>query len=335
MIREAIFKRSCACSRGKVLSLALVCLVGLLSGCVAQEAERPLRVGISPWPVWEFAHLARDKGMFATEGVDVQLLEFPSLSDARRAYERGQIDGLFSGVIEVLQAQQSSGRRTKIVMMTDFSNGADVVLAKAPATSPRDLKGKRIGLEVESLNIFVLARALQIADLDLNAVRLVNLQQDQLPGALRRGDIDAAVTYPPVSTTLHPARKLTRVFSSAEIPGEVAAVLSFDEKVLRRRGQEVHGLIRAFFRAQDYARDHHDEAMRIMATQEQMTPAAFERALSDGIRVVGAKEQHTHFAPGGSLEVAVALSSKILLATHQLKDDVRARDLLEALPVTQ
>lgn len=86
--------------RALLIGLAAVQLQG---GC-APAPFAALRVGISPWPGFELIYLAQEQGYFREEGLEVRLLEFSSLSDTRRAYERGQVDIMACTVIEVLQA---------------------------------------------------------------------------------------------------------------------------------------------------------------------------------------------------------------------------------------
>jgi NitT/TauT family transport system substrate-binding protein len=105
----------------------------------------PLRIGINAWPGYEFLYLAQEKGFFRDAGIDVRLVEFNSLSDARRAYEREQIDGLGTAIIEVLQAREVPDRHLQIVSVVDYSDGADVVLAKPAITDQATLRGSPRG----------------------------------------------------------------------------------------------------------------------------------------------------------------------------------------------
>ena len=79
-------------------------VVAVLSLGVGCSPEKPttLRVGINPWPGYEFLYLAQEKGFYRDAGLDVRLVEFSSLADTRRAYERGQINAIGTTVIEVL-----------------------------------------------------------------------------------------------------------------------------------------------------------------------------------------------------------------------------------------
>jgi ABC-type nitrate/sulfonate/bicarbonate transport system substrate-binding protein len=88
------FGESRACKRAgyRKAFCPLAALLSCLAGCGSNE--KPLRLGLNAWPGYEFLHLAEVRGFYKQRGVDVQLVEFGSLSDARLALERDQVDGL-------------------------------------------------------------------------------------------------------------------------------------------------------------------------------------------------------------------------------------------------
>ena len=74
------------------LVVSILLCAAWLAGCGRHEG--PIRIGINAWPGNEFLFLAQEKGFFAAQGVDVRLIEYSSLGDVRRAFDRGQIDGM-------------------------------------------------------------------------------------------------------------------------------------------------------------------------------------------------------------------------------------------------
>lgn len=323
--------RSLSQPRSVAHGLAFAILM-VLGGCGPREAAQPLAIGINSWPGYEFARLAREKGYYEAEGVDVRLVELHGLSDVRRAYVRGQLDGMFSTLIEVLQSGQQSGRPPVVTLVTDYSDGADVVLARPELSGVRALRGRRVGLELASLNTYLLARALETVGMGLADVSLVNLPKNELATAIKEGRVDAVVTYPPESIHLEKALKLRRLFSSAEIPGEIPDVLSFDPEVLRNRGSEVRAALRAYSRAQAFARSHPDEARRIMAGQQNISVDEFKLALESGIKLVSVDEQSVFFEAGGPLRKAVEVSNQVLVSTHQLSAPVAVGAVIAPQP---
>lgn len=312
-----------------VRRLVSVALLALAFGC-GREKPAPLRVGINPWPGYEFLYLAQEQGFFRDEGLEVRLLEFSSLSDARRAYERGQLDATCTTVTDVLQSRDSSPRSPQIVQIVDYSSGGDVVLARPGITDAAGLRGARIGVELASLGVYVLARGLEKSGLSLADVTPVSMNQLSMADAFRAGKIDAIVTYPPTSTLLVRDAKASTVFSSREIPGEVLDVIAVEAEVARQRPGDVTKLLRAFHRAREYAQQSPGPAHRIMAAREGLTPEEFAAALTDGVRLVSEAEQADYFAPGGKLTAVVDASDRVLRQSAQVKGPDRRADAFTA-----
>jgi NitT/TauT family transport system substrate-binding protein len=290
----------------------------LLVGC-SSEPKAALRIGINSWPGYEFLYLAQEKGFYHEEGLEVRLVEFNSLSDARRAYERGQIDGLGCTVIEVLQARELSTRSPQIVQVVDYSNGADMILVRPGITNGAGLRGARIGVELASLGVYVLARGLEKNGLTLSDVKPVSTDQLTMEASFLKGDLDAVVTYPPASVNLLRENKARAFFTSAEVPGEVIDVIAIEEAICRQRPQDVTRLLRAFHRAIAYTQQHPQDAYAIMARREGMSPEEFRLALTDGVKLVSAAEQPEYLRPGGKLAKVVELNDRILREAGQIK----------------
>ena len=96
-----------------------------------RSASRPLRIGISPWPGYETAALAERLGFYDDAGVQVRFVEFSSLSDSRRAFERGQVDGFFGTIPDLLAARSQGMRDPRICRIVDASQGGDRIVGSA------------------------------------------------------------------------------------------------------------------------------------------------------------------------------------------------------------
>jgi NitT/TauT family transport system substrate-binding protein len=313
-------------------ALAVACLVVSVvsfvlwsGGLLTPRPLTPLRLAINPWPGYEFATLAREKGFFADEGVDVRLVELSSLGDSRRAFERGQTDGFFGTVTEVLHSREQSDRQAQIVLVCNYSDGADVVLAAPGITTPAELRGKRIGVENGSINLFVLARCLEKAGVAWSEVETVHLAAIEMPAAIAKGDVDAVVAYPPASIEILSAGTARPIFSSREIPGEIVDILAIDSEVIATRRADIDAFRRAFHRAQRFTLDHPEEAYRIMAARVRISPEDFGAALSDGIHLVDEQGQTAFLGADGTLARVVETTQRVLREIGQLtgKSDSR------------
>ncbi len=307
------------------VSLVLLAIVGVYRATKASDP--PLRIALSPWPGYEFATLAQQKGFFADEGVRVELLELSSLGDSRRAYERRQVDGFFATLVEVIVAEEYGGRSPRVAMVVDWSDGADVVIAGKGVTSVSDLKGRRVGVESDSLNAIVLARAMERHGMSIGDVVVVPCAQLNMRAAMELGEVDAVVTYPPMSFSIDALPDTQVVFTTRESPNEIVDVLAVDADVIGSRADAIAGFRRAFFRAQEYAKEHPTEAIAIMAARQRISPAEFEAALTDGIKLVGRAEQDRFLGPDGSLRDTARRTRDSMVAVGMLRDPLPKADV--------
>jgi len=303
----------------RLLSILLAVAALLPNAGCSLKKPAALRVGINAWPGYEFLYLAQEMGYYREEGLDVRLVEFNSLSDARRAYERGQINMIATTVIEVLQVRDLSLRSPQIVQVVDYSDGADVILTRAGITNGAGLRGCRVGVELASLGVYVLVRCLDQSGLSLSDIRMTSMNQASMADAFRKGEMDAIVTYPPTSTMLLRDTKAERIFSSADIPGEVLDVLAVEEDLITRRPKDIAKLLHAYYRAVLYTQQNPSQAYRVMAEREGITPEEFRAALAEGIHLLSAADQADYLQSGGKLAGVIDNADRILRQSGQIK----------------
>lgn len=275
-----------------IKSLSLLIAVLLLGACNDKAPEQTVRIGINPWPGYEFIYLAEQKGFFQQEGLNVELLELASLADVSRVFRQGRIDGMTSTMVEAVEMATSTQNQFDIVLVTDFSTGSDLIVANKPINSIAGLKGKKVGVELDLLGSFILAQALAQHGLSTNDVTIVNVEQLEAEAQLLSKDIDAIVTYPPVSTQILKQKGVKNIFSTAEIPEDVIDVVVLRHGVLDNIEEWQQQFIKVWRRALEYAKANEDEAYNIMAEREGITVEEF-RNLLKGVTLVGADKQGT------------------------------------------
>ncbi|MEY4589439.1 MAG: hypothetical protein RL497_1515 [Pseudomonadota bacterium] len=276
----------------------LVCLLSLcFSGC-SPAPKNALRIGINAWPGYEFLTLAEQLGYYTQEGVEVKIMPFQTTADTRRAFEKHQIDIVCGTLIEFYVSREAHNVAPVVFMVSDFSNGGDVLLARKAFTKVADLKGKKIGLEIGSVDVLTAANALASAQLSFADVNLVALDQPANIQALLAGEIDAAQTYPPFSTQAQANPDIVRLFDTSQTPGEIVDVLFAHSAALQERKAEFGKIMRAFQRAVDYHQAHPEDATRRMAERENITPAEFTEALG-GLKIISAQQQAAYLTQGG------------------------------------
>src|SRR5258707_8541131 len=136
---------------GLVLGLALI--------AARPVSAAPLTVGYSDWPGWVGWQVAIDKGWIKEAGLDVHFQWF-DYSASMDAFAAGKIDGnlMTNGDTMVTGA---GGGKGIMVMLTDYSNGNDMIVGKPGVKSLKDLKGKKVGIEVGLVEHLLLLHGLQ------------------------------------------------------------------------------------------------------------------------------------------------------------------------------
>jgi NitT/TauT family transport system substrate-binding protein len=283
--------------------IIITCL--FLSSC--SKTPPALRIGINAWPGYEYLTLAKQMGYYKDEGVEVKIIPFQTLADSRRAFEKGHVDIMAGTLMELYSAREIASINPVVFIVTDFSNGSDMLLAHKSITDVASLKGKRLGLESGSIDVLTAASALASAQLNFDDVVLVSLPQPNNIKALLAGDIDAVQTYPPFATEALADPNIIRLFDTSQTPGDIIDVIFAHHAILSSRGDDLAKVARAFERAVQYKNTHTQDAIARMAKREGLSPNEFIDALS-GLKIISQQEQATYLQEGKLLE--------LLNATH-------------------
>lgn len=291
-----------------------------LLGCTCQRPEK-LRLGINPWPGYELLWLAHDLNIYKKHNLDVDIYEYTSLVDAQTAMSRGKIDVLCSTLIELFLVDLPAGARPTPVLVSDYSNGADVILAKRQIIPQiADIKGRRVGIEAGSLGEYVLARALKLNGIQEKDVTLIKIDQTKMGDSLEKNSIDAAVTYPPISVALRRNPDVHELFSSKDIPGEVIDVISVTPQVLERDPHFREKLTGVWRDALAHMRADPAGTITRMAAREHITDAEFVDALA-GMQLLDADQQGEYFGPRGKLVEIIANVRDVLVESKMITPD--------------
>src|SRR5213079_850248 len=109
-----------------------------LLGCM-REPDTTLRIGTNVWIGSEPLYLARELGRL--DPSTVQLVEYPSASEVRRAFRNQAIDGMVISLAELFELA-ADGLPPRIILVVDVSHRADVVVGRGGMKTMRDLKNK-------------------------------------------------------------------------------------------------------------------------------------------------------------------------------------------------
>jgi NitT/TauT family transport system substrate-binding protein len=254
-------------------------LLGWL-GTPAQAGE-PLKIGYSDWPGFVAWEVAIEKNWFEEAGVDVEFEWFDYVA-SMDAFAAGKLDavGITNGDTLVLG---SSGAQGIMFMVTDYSNGNDMIVARQGINTVQELKGKKIGVEVGFVSHLLLLDALERAGLSENDVQLVNVPTNETPQVLASGDVDAIVAWQPSSgQALAQVPGSTAIATSKDAPGLIYDMYIVSPGSLAERKSDWEKVVKVWYRVVDYLNDPdtQPEAISIMAARVGLTPEQYKPLLA-------------------------------------------------------
>lgn len=248
--------------------LAAGALWAMLPGCRNSQTS-PLIVAAHVWPGYEFMFLAQREGWLDTRKVTLRGTASPS--ESMKALGDGAVDAAALTLDEVLRAR-AAGTALSVVLVFDISAGADVLLARPEIRELKQLKGKRIGVEQSALGALMLVKVLQAAGLKRQEVQVVPLTIDQHGAAWQRGEVDALVCFPPVSSHLL-ENGAVNLFDSRQLPDTIVDVLAVRQDVLEMKRDAVRHLVVAHLRALRHLHMNAQDASYRMAAHLGLDPA--------------------------------------------------------------
>jgi NitT/TauT family transport system substrate-binding protein len=274
-------------------------LAGIVLGAVAATAAAaPLRIGYSDWPGFVAWEIAIEKGWFEETGVDVRFEWFDYVASLD-AFAAGHLDGvgMTNGDTLVVGA---TGARGVIILVNDFSNGNDMVIARPGIESVDALKGHKVGVEVGFVGHLMLLDALQAHDMTEADVQLVNVPTNETPQVLASGEVDAIVAWQPssgVALKLVPGAKA--LYTSADQPGLIYDGYVVSPSSLAARRDDWKKVLEVWYRVVAYLNDPatREDGIRIMASRVGLSAAEYQSFI-DGTRLLTLAEARQVMADG-------------------------------------
>src|SRR5687768_14587162 len=96
----------------------LAALVLGLIGCREPQDSAPVRIGYQKISLYQHVFVAAERGLFEREGVNVQLVPFPSANRMMEALQAGEIE--VAGLTNVQVAAQAEARAPGNVLFGNF-----------------------------------------------------------------------------------------------------------------------------------------------------------------------------------------------------------------------
>lgn len=232
------------------LLLALGVLMALATAPGLAEAKDKFRIAWSIYVGWMPWGYAADTGIvkkWANKyGIEIEVVQINDYIESINQYTAGAFDGCVMTNMDGLSIPAGGGVDSTALIVGDFSNGNDAILIKGEG-GVSSLKGKPVNLVELSVSHYLLARALESAGLSEKDITVVNTSDADMVAAFATSDVVAAVTWNPLVSTILEMPGVTKIYDSADIPGEIIDMMVVNTETLKANPNFGKALVGAWY----------------------------------------------------------------------------------------
>lgn len=297
----------CKARLSAVFGLAISVVMATVGGVSAE----PLKIGYSDWPGWVAWQVAIEKGWFKEAGVDVKF-EWFDYVPSMEAFAAGKIDAVTMTNGDAL-VTGATGGKSVMILVNDYSNGNDMIVAQPGIKDLKGLKGKKVGVEVGFVDHLLLLNGLEKAGMTEADVELVNTPTNETPQVLASGGVAAIGAWQPSSgqaMKLVPGAKA--IYTSADEPGLIYDVLAVNPASLSSHRADWVKVVKVWDKVVAYINDPKttDDALKILSARVGLKPEEY-RPLLAGTKLQTLAEGKKIFEKGDGFKSLYG-SSKIV-----------------------
>ncbi|MGA1868451.1 MAG: putative urea ABC transporter substrate-binding protein [bacterium] len=235
------------------------------------------------WMPWDYAGYAGILKKWADKyGIAIDLVRMDYIPSVE-AFVAKKVDGCVMTNMECLDMPASSGIDCTVLIMGDFSNGNDAILTR-DGIGIAGLKGKDIYLVELSVSHYLLARCLEMNGLKEKDVRIVNTSDSDIgPVFLSNKSQKAVVTWNPIVMEIEQVPGISKIYTSANIPGEILDLMVVSTDVLNKNPDFGKALTGAWYEVMDMMSKRGpvaDKALTYMAESAGTSLVEYKRQLA-------------------------------------------------------
>lgn len=285
---------------GKVGKTALIGAALALASCSGGEEAAEKRTEFSigwsiyaGWMPWPYAQQAGIVKKWADKyHIKINVVQVNDYVESVNQYTAGKFDGVTVANMDALTIPAAGGKDTSAIIVGDYSNGNDGILLKG-ANALAAIKGRQVYLAELSVSHYLLARALGKNGMALTDVKTINTSDADIVAAFASPDAAAAVAWNPQLSVMAAQPGVSKVFTSADIPGEILDLLVVDTATLKANpdlGKALAGIWYDTMKVMTAQDEQGRQARAAMAKLAGTTPDVFEAQLKTTYLYAQAKD---------------------------------------------
>lgn len=243
------------------------------SGASGGSKLRPIRVIVFTPDAATVA--ARARGLFAVEGLDVELIVTPNSTVQMRGLSDGTYDIAFTAFDNVLAWSGREGAEIVAIAQVEASPTLPV-FARPEVASWEDLRGRPLAVDAVDTAFALVLRAILLAqglDLERGDYTLVPVGATQARFAsITQGDTVAGILNPPWDARAREAGLRYLGDQREVLPHYPGTVIAVNRTWARANSDLVRGFLRGWRAGRQWVADHPDEAQRLLAAELNVSP---------------------------------------------------------------
>jgi NitT/TauT family transport system substrate-binding protein len=228
-----------------------------------QGKGETLIIGIPPLEQNALLYIADHEKFFAQNGLRISIKDYDTGVTAIRGMLNGEVDIAEAAEFPFVKAVFEKKEIVIIAGNDKFEN--DYIVGRKDRGINRifDLKGKRIGVALGTINEFYLGRFLALNGMNIRDVALVEVAPGQWVKAIAGGEIDAIIAWQPY---IHRMAKEVKeaVVWPAQSSQAAFGILVCNRGWPAQRGDMVKRFLKSLREAEDYRVQHPDKAKAIV-----------------------------------------------------------------------
>ncbi|SDY53068.1 NitT/TauT family transport system substrate-binding protein [Micromonospora pattaloongensis] len=263
-----------ALTAATALLLTAACGGGSSDDEASSGGVTAVKVGVIPIVDVAPIYLGKEKGFFATRGINLTMESGQGGAAIVPGVVSGQFQFGFSNVTSLMVAQ-SKGVPIKAVangVASTGKTGADfggvVVKANSPIKNAKDLAGKKVAVNTQkNIGDTTVRESVRKAGGDPSGITFVEMPFAQMPAAVDKGQVDAAwVVEPSLSVAKDAGARVVAWNYVDAAPDLTVAVYFTSTKLAQENPDMVKKFSEAMAESLSYANAHPDEVRAVLKT---------------------------------------------------------------------
>jgi NitT/TauT family transport system substrate-binding protein len=244
----------------------------------AGEGSTKVTVGVIPIVDVAPIYLGKEKGFFASRGIDLTMESGQGGAAIVPGVLSGQFQFGFSNVTSLMLAQTQSVPIRVVAngVASTGKEGADfggvTVKGDSPIQSAKDLAGKKVAVNtLKNIGDTTVRESVRKAGGDPGAIEFVEIGFPQMPAALAAGQVDAAwVVEPSLSVVKSQGGRVIAWNYVDAAPDLTVATYFTSTKLMQENADLVRRFTEAMNESLTYASAHADEVRQVLGTYTQI-----------------------------------------------------------------